>query len=96
MGKWPEDADPADADAGTYSSDGGRRMRGRRYYKWASLLRRAFGVDVLRCPRCGGAQRLLVAIQDSDSIGRVLRAMKLPFDAPELAAGRWLAGWVKG
>ncbi|MFT4514662.1 MAG: hypothetical protein ACI91B_003374 [Planctomycetota bacterium] len=39
----------------------------------------AFGVDVLTCPRCGGARRLLAAIQAAiqapDSIQRVLRAM---------------------
>ena len=32
--------------------------------------------------------RLLAAIQDPDSIERVLRAMRLPFEAPELAAAR--------
>ena len=47
---------------------GKRRRSGRRYYTWAELLRRAFGVEVLRCPRCGGARRLLAAIQDPDSI----------------------------
>ena len=67
---------------------GKRRRSGRRYYTWAELLRRAFGVDVLRCPRCGGARRLLAAIQDPDSIERVLQAMKLPSDAPELAPAR--------
>jgi hypothetical protein len=67
---------------------GKRRRSGRRYYTWAELLRRAFGVDVLTCPRCGGARRLLAAIQDPDSIERVLRAMKLPFAAPELAPAR--------
>jgi hypothetical protein len=67
---------------------GKRRRGGWRYYTWASLLRRAFGVDVLTCPRCGGTRRLLAAIQDPDSIERVLRAMKLPFDVPELALAR--------
>jgi hypothetical protein len=43
--------------------------RGQRYVLWA------FGVDVLTCPRCGGTRRLLAAIQDPDSIERVLRAM---------------------
>ncbi|MGK0263347.1 MAG: hypothetical protein ACI8UD_001997 [Planctomycetota bacterium] len=52
------------------------------------VLRRAFGVDVLRCPRCGGVRRLLAAIQDPDSIERVLRAMGLPWEAPQLAVAR--------
>jgi hypothetical protein len=37
---------------------------------------------------CGGARRLLAAIQDPSSIERVLRAMGLPFEAPELAVAR--------
>ena len=74
--------------SGTHKSVEGQRRSGQRYYTWAELLRRAFGVEVLRCPRCGGARRLLAAIQDPDSIERVLRAMKLPFDAPELAPAR--------
>jgi hypothetical protein len=49
---------------------------------------RAFGVDVLTCPRCGGTTRLLAAIQDPDSSERVLRAMGLSFDVSELAPAR--------
>jgi hypothetical protein len=44
--------------------------------------------DVLTCPRCGGVRRLLAAIQDPDSIERVLRAMGLPWQAPQLAVAR--------
>jgi hypothetical protein len=33
-------------------------------------------------------RRLLAAIKDPDSIERVLRAMGLPFDVPELAVAR--------
>ena len=60
----------------------------RRYYTWAELLRRVFRVEIFTCPNCGGARRLLAAIQDPDSIERVLRAMGLPFEAPELAVAR--------
>jgi hypothetical protein len=59
---------------------------GRSYLLWA------FGVDVLTCPRCGGTRRLLAAIQDLDSIERVLRAMGLSFEVPELAPARALPG----
>ncbi|MFT4513132.1 MAG: hypothetical protein ACI89X_001672 [Planctomycetota bacterium] len=65
-----------------------RRVHGRRYYTWAELLRRVYAVDILTCPRCGGVRRLLAAIQDPDSIERVLRAMGLPWQAPELAVAR--------
>ncbi len=63
-------------------------MGERRYYTWAELLRRVYSVEVLTCPRCGGLCRLLAAIQDPLSIERVLRAMGLPCDAPELAPAR--------
>jgi len=72
-----------------------RRVHGRRYYTWAELLRRVYAVDILTCPRCGGVRRLLAAIQDPDSIERVLRAIGarcrargLPWQAPELAVAR--------
>tara|TARA_R110002073_G_scaffold69252_1_gene171856 strand:- start:175 stop:435 length:261 start_codon:yes stop_codon:yes gene_type:complete len=45
-------------------------------------------VEIFTSPNCGGVRRLLAAIQDPDSIERVLRAMGLPFDAPELAVAR--------
>jgi hypothetical protein len=40
------------------------------------------------CPHNRGKVRLLAAIQDPDSIERVLRAMGLPWQAPELAVAR--------
>ena len=64
-----------------------RRVR-QRYYTWAELLRRVYAVDVLTCPNCHGPRRLLAAIQNPLSIEKVLRAMKLPFHAPELAPAR--------
>ena len=39
-----------------------RRRGVKRRYTWASLLRRVFLVDVLQCPHCGGARRLLAAL----------------------------------
>ena len=74
---------------------GKRRRGGLRYYTWASLLRRVFRVEIFTCSNCGGARRLLLAIQDQDSIERVLRAMnarcgarRLPYAVPELAGAR--------
>ena len=64
------------------------RVRGkRRRYPWAELLRRVFLVDVLACP-CGGRRKVLAAIHDPDSIRRVLEALGLPSEAPELAPAR--------
>jgi hypothetical protein len=67
----------------------GKRRRGvRRYYPWAELLRRVFGVEIFSCPNCGGKRRLLAAIQDPDSIQRVLRSLGLSGEVPELAPAR--------
>ncbi len=64
------------------------RSRGkRRRYPWAELLRRVFLVDVLACP-CGGRRRVLAAIHDPDSIRRVLEALGLSAEVPELAQAR--------
>jgi hypothetical protein len=30
-----------------------------RHWAWADLMRRAFDIDVLACPRCGGRLRLI-------------------------------------
>jgi hypothetical protein len=61
---------------------GKRRRGGVRRYPWAELLRRVFDIDVLVCPHCGGARRLLAAITAPRSIERVLRAMGLSAEAP--------------
>jgi hypothetical protein len=33
---------------------------------WASLLKRVFGVDVLKCSRCQGKMRLVACIEKPD------------------------------
>jgi len=67
---------------------GQRRRGGGRRYGWAELLRRVFAIDVLVCPHCSGARRLLAAIHDPAAIERVLRAMGLPHQAPVQAPAR--------
>ena len=67
---------------------GGKRSGGRRRYPWASLLMRVFGIDVLLCPHCSGTRRVLAAIHDPDSVRKVLGALGLSADVPELAACR--------
>jgi hypothetical protein len=36
----------------------------KRYYPWAELLRRVFGVEVFCCPHCGGRRRLVSFITE--------------------------------
>ena len=53
--------------------------------RWAALLQRVFGVDALRCPRCGSTLRLLAAIEDAAVARAILESLELPPRAPPLA-----------
>jgi uncharacterized protein YbaR (Trm112 family) len=37
-------------------------------------MRRAFDIDVLACPRCGGRLRLIATVEDPDAIRAILAA----------------------
>jgi hypothetical protein len=43
-----------------------------RHWAWANLMRRAFDLDVLACPRCGRRLRLLGTIEDPVAIRAIL------------------------
>jgi len=62
------------------SAAGPLRFRDRR---WAVLMRRAFELDVLACPRCSGRLELLACITSPPVIRAILRHLSLPADAPE-------------
>ncbi len=55
---------------------------------WADLMRRAFEVDVLACPRCGGRLRLIALIEASDTARRILTHLALPADVPRPSPAR--------
>ena len=61
-----------------------------RHWAWAALMRRAFDIDVLACPRCGGRMRLIGTVEDPDAIRAILAALavsrELTDRAPPLAA----------
>jgi hypothetical protein len=60
-----------------------------RHWAWANLMRRAFDVDVLACPRCGGRLRLLGTIEDPVAIRAILDSLAVsaaPLDRPPPAA----------
>jgi hypothetical protein len=46
-----------------------------RHWAWANLMRRAFDIDVLACPRCGGRLRLLGTIEDPGAIRAILDSL---------------------
>ena len=51
-------------------------------------MRRAFEVDVLACPRCGGRLRLVALIEASAVARRILRHLGLPADVPRPSPAR--------
>jgi hypothetical protein len=63
------------------TGDGERRRDGAGL-RWAELMRRTFGIDVLACPRCGGRLRLLALIDQASVIARVLGHLGLPSEVP--------------
>jgi hypothetical protein len=58
------------ADERTRPTPGGRR--------WADLMRRTYGLDVLACPRCGGRFRLIALIDERAVIERILAHLGRP------------------
>ena len=46
-----------------------------RHWAWANLMRRAFDIDVLACPRCGGRLRLIATVEDPAAIRQILAAL---------------------
>jgi hypothetical protein len=60
-------------------SEAGRGRAGSpRYWTWAALMRRAFGLDVLLCPHWAGRMQLIVTIDDPAVIQKILAHLGLP------------------
>lgn len=57
-------------------------MRWATYWAWADLMRRAFDVDLLACPRCGGRMRLIATIEDAQVLRKILAHLGLPTEIP--------------
>jgi hypothetical protein len=43
-----------------------------RAWTWAALMHRAFAIDVLACPNCGGRLRLIATLHDPAVIRKIL------------------------
>ena len=55
---------------------------------WARLLKRVFDIDVKHCPNCGGALKIIAAIEDPPVIIKILSHLGLPTRAPPRAPAR--------
>jgi hypothetical protein len=64
----------------------GRPKRNRT--RWADLMARWLGMDVMLCPKCGNRMKMLALITDRSVAPRMLRAMGLSDATPELARPR--------
>ena len=56
-----------------------------RHWAWADLMRRAFDLDVLACPRCGGRMRLIATIDDAKVIDEILSGLARPAERVDRA-----------
>jgi hypothetical protein len=63
-----------------------------RHWAWAALMRRAFDLDVLACPRCGGRLGLIATVEDATAARAILAALaesrEVAGRAPPGAAGQ--------
>ena len=58
-----------------------------RYISWSELLRRTFGFEIV-CQKCQSPLRLIALIKTEDVANKILTAMHLPSDVPQLRPAR--------
>jgi hypothetical protein len=56
--------------------------------RWAELMQRTFGFDVLACPRCGDRLEFVALIEDPKVIRRILSHLRMPTEVPALRPAR--------
>lgn len=62
-------------------------IRARRL-RWAQLVQRVFGLDVLKCTRCGGRRQVLAFILRPAELKRICAHLGYPIEAPPIAPAR--------
>jgi hypothetical protein len=62
--------------------EGVKGKSGSRGWSWAALMHRAFAIDVLACPHCGGRLRLIATLHDSAVIRKLLAHLALSRSGP--------------
>jgi len=58
---------------------------------WSRLLKSVFDIDIEHCPNCGGALKIIAAIEDPAVIAKILTHLGLPARAPPRSPARPLA-----
>lgn len=85
-GRKPDACEPASAAAADSDVPPHKRNQ------WTELMRRAFGYDLLSCPKCGGKMVLLACIMERAVIAKILKHLGLPSEPPRLAKARAAPG----
>jgi len=63
-------------------SEGTEGKSGSRAWSWAALMHRAFALDVLACPHCGGRLRLIATLHDPAVIRKLLAHLGMAPSGP--------------
>jgi len=64
------------------SSEGAHAQGAPPRMSWARLLKRVFDIDIEHCPNCGGAMKIIAAIEDPPVIDKILGHLGLPTRDP--------------
>jgi len=57
-------------------------------YRWAELMKRTFGVDVLKCPACGKNMKVTSTLLNDSVVKPFLRSLKQSDEPPQPSAAR--------
>jgi hypothetical protein len=60
----------------------------KRRLTWAQLLKRIFGIDAERCPRCGGKLKIVEVLFPGDTLSMLLDGLGLPNAPPKPASAK--------
>ena len=77
---------PAPAES-TPADDKGKPAAKSRYIPWAELLRKTFGIEIV-CQKCQSPLRLIALIKNEAIAKKILTAMHLPAEVPQLHPAR--------
>jgi hypothetical protein len=61
----------------------------RKNYSWSALLKRIFDIDISLCERCGGPVRVVAAIQEPETVAKILDHLGLPSRPPPTTPARY-------